>query len=194
YILNSVGRHDMDTLAGRYLNHKTVTFEELAGKGKNQLTFDQIPLEQAAHYAAEDADVTLQLHHCFWPQLTQIPALQRVFSQLEMPLVPVLSSMERTGVLIDPQQLTQYSQEITQKLTILEQQAYELAGEEFNLCSTKQLQAIFYDKLQLPVLKKTPKGVPSTNEEVLTELALNYPLPRIILEYRGLAKLQNTYT
>src|SRR5699024_7562168 len=138
--------HDMDTLAHRYLNHKTVTFEEIAGKGKNQLTFDQIPLEQAAHYAAEDADVTLQLHHCFWPQLCQTPSLQHVFSQLEMPLVPVLSEMERTGVLIDPAKLTAHSKEIAQKLTTLEQQAYALAGEEFNLSSPKQLQAIFYDK------------------------------------------------
>ncbi|MBK5074790.1 DNA polymerase I [Budviciaceae bacterium CWB-B4] len=195
YVLDSVaGRHDMDSLAGRYLNHKTISFDELAGKGKNQLTFNQLAIEHAGPYAAEDADVTLQLHLAMWPKLQQEPSLERVFRKIEMPLVPVLSRMERTGVLIDAQILNQHSAELAQRLKELEDQAHELAGEPFNLSSTKQLQAIFYEKQKLPVLKKTPGGAPSTNEEVLAELALDYPLPKVILEHRGLAKLKTTYT
>ncbi|MBH3087274.1 DNA polymerase I [Serratia bockelmannii] len=195
YVLDSVGgRHDMDSLADRYLGHKTITFEEIAGKGKNQLTFNQIALEQAAPYAAEDADVTLQLHLAMWPQLKQSAELLTVFNEIEMPLLSVLSHIERTGVLIDPAILSAHSQELAKRLAELEVQAHELAEEPFNLASTKQLQAILYEKQKLPVLKKTPGGAPSTNEEVLAELALDYPLPKVILEYRGLAKLKTTYT
>ncbi|HIF6628106.1 DNA polymerase I [Serratia ureilytica] len=195
YVLDSVGgRHDMDSLADRYLGHKTITFEEIAGKGKNQLTFNQIALEQAAPYAAEDADVTLQLHLAMWPQLKQSAELLTVFNEIEMPLLPVLSHIERTGVLIDPAILSAHSLELAKRLAELEAQAHELAEEPFNLASTKQLQAILYEKQKLPVLKKTPGGAPSTNEEVLAELALDYPLPKVILEYRGLAKLKTTYT
>ncbi|MBP1133443.1 DNA polymerase-1 [Serratia sp. PL17] len=195
YVLDSVGgRHDMDSLSDRYLGHKTVTFEEIAGKGKKQLTFNQIALEQAAPYAAEDADVTLQLHLAMWPQLQESAELLTVFNEIEMPLLPVLSHIERTGVLIDQSILATHSIELTKRLAELEIQAHELAEEPFNLASTKQLQAILYEKQKLPVLKKTPGGAPSTNEEVLAELALDYPLPKVILEYRGLAKLKTTYT
>ncbi|CUW25282.1 DNA polymerase I [Serratia grimesii] len=195
YVLDSVGgRHDMDSLSDRYLGHKTVTFEEIAGKGKKQLTFNQIALEQAAPYAAEDADVTLQLHLAMWPQLQESAELLTVFNEIEMPLVPVLSHIERTGVLIDQSILATHSIELTKRLAELEIQAHELAEEPFNLASTKQLQAILYEKQKLPILKKTPGGAPSTNEEVLAELALDYPLPKVILEYRGLAKLKTTYT
>ncbi|CND00406.1 DNA polymerase I [Yersinia frederiksenii] len=195
YVLNSVaGRHDMDSLAERYLNHKTITFEEIAGKGKNQLTFNQIALEQAGPYAAEDADVTLQLHLVLWPKLQQSEGLKRVFQEIEMPLLPVLSRIERTGVLIDQNILAAHSKELTIRLDELEKQAHELAEEPFNLASPKQLQVILYEKQKLPILKKTPGGAASTNEEVLAELALDYPLPKVILEYRGLAKLKSTYT
>ncbi|CAI2482436.1 DNA polymerase I [Serratia liquefaciens] len=195
YVLDSVGgRHDMDSLSDRYLGHKTVTFEEIAGKGKKQLTFNQIALEQAAPYAAEDADVTLQLHLAMWPQLKESAELLKVFNEIEMPLLPVLSHIERTGVLIDQSILATHSIELTKRLAELEIQAHELAEEPFNLASTKQLQAILYEKQKLPILKKTPGGAPSTNEEVLAELALDYPLPKVILEYRGLAKLKTTYT
>ncbi|GAB7273368.1 DNA polymerase I [Dickeya ananatis] len=195
YVLDSVaGRHDMDSLSERYLQHKTITFEEIAGKGKNQLTFNQIPLEQAAVYAAEDADVTLRLHETLWAKLEPQQDLCKVFKNIDMPLVPVLSRMERTGVLIDTTILAEHSQELTQRLAGLEVQAHELAGEAFNLASPKQLGAILYDKMQLPVIKKTPKGAPSTNEEVLAELALDHPLPKLILEHRELAKLKSTYT
>ncbi|EKN4208777.1 DNA polymerase I [Yersinia ruckeri] len=195
YVLNSVaGRHDMDSLSERYLNHKIITFEEIAGKGKNQLTFNQIALEQASPYAAEDADVTLQLHLAMWPKLQESEDLLRVFQQIEMPLLPILSRIERTGVLIDQSILATHSQELTIRLTELEKQAHELAEEPFNLASPKQLQAILYEKQKLPILKKTPGGAASTNEEVLAELALDYPLPKVLLEYRGLAKLKSTYT
>ncbi|AJI94789.1 DNA polymerase I [Yersinia ruckeri] len=195
YVLNSVaGRHDMDSLSERYLNHKTITFEEIAGKGKNQLTFNQIALEQASPYAAEDADVTLQLHLAMWPKLQESEDLLRVYQQIEMPLLPILSRIERTGVLIDQSILATHSQELTIRLTELEKQAHELAEEPFNLASPKQLQAILYEKQKLPILKKTPGGAASTNEEVLAELALDYPLPKVLLEYRGLAKLKSTYT
>lgn len=195
YVLDSVaGRHDMDSLAERYLNHKTITFEEIAGKGKNQLTFNQIALEQAGPYAAEDADVTLQLHLVLWPKLQQSEGLKRVFQDIEMPLLPILSRIERTGVLIDQNILAAHSKELAIRLDELEKQAHELAGEPFNLASPKQLQVILYEKQQLPILKKTPGGAASTNEEVLAELALDYPLPKVIIEYRGLAKLKSTYT
>ncbi|WP_047706596.1 DNA polymerase I [Plesiomonas sp. ZOR0011] len=195
YVLNSVaGRHDMDSLSERHLGHQPITFEEVAGKGKNQLTFNQIPLEQAATYAAEDADVTLRLHEVLWPQLEQEAGLASVLQEMEVPLLSVLSRMERNGVLIDPALLGRHSIELTTRLAELESKAHELAGEPFNLASTKQLQGILFEKLGLPVLKKTPGGAPSTNEEVLAELALDYPLPAVLLEYRGLAKLKSTYT
>ncbi|NIF24056.1 DNA polymerase I [Candidatus Pantoea multigeneris] len=195
YILNSVaGKHDMDSLAARWLNHKTVTFEEIAGKGKNQLTFNQIALEQAAHYAAEDADVTLQLHLKLWPELEKASGPKKVFQQIEVPLVNVLSRVERTGVLIDPAILSKHSQELAIRLSELEQKAHELAGEPFNLSSPKQLQTILFEKQGIKPTKKTPGGAPSTSEEVLAELALDYPLPKVILEHRGLSKLKSTYT
>ncbi|WP_342221512.1 DNA polymerase I [Candidatus Fukatsuia endosymbiont of Tuberolachnus salignus] len=194
YILDSTDRHDMDSLAERYLHHKTITFEDIAGKGKKQLTFNQIALEQAVPYAAEDADVTLQLHWILWPQLQQSNALMRVFQDIEMPLLAVLSRIERTGVLIDPSILAEHSKELTIRLADLETQAHLLAGESFNLASPKQLQVILYEKQKLPIRKKTPRGAPSTDEEVLAELALDYPLPKVLLEYRGLAKLKTTYT
>ncbi len=195
YVLNSVaGRHDMDSLAERHLGYKTTTFEEIAGKGKKQLTFNQIPLEEAAKYAAEDADITLRLHQAMYPQIENVPTLKKVFQNIEMPLVPVLSRMERTGVLIDANTLAEHSKKITARLLELEKAAYELAEEEFNLASPKQLQVILFEKMNLPVLKKTPNGAPSTNEEVLEELAEDHELPRIILEHRGLAKLKSTYT
>ncbi len=195
YALNSVaGRHDMDTLSARWLNHKTVSFEEIAGKGKNQLTFNQIALEQAAHYAAEDADVTLQLHLKMWPQLAAEAGPKAVFEQLEVPLVPVLSRIERNGVLVDQTILAAHSAELKIRLDTLEQQAHELAGEAFNLSSPKQLQVILFEKQGIKPTKKTPGGAPSTSEEVLAELALDYPLPKIILEHRGLSKLKSTYT
>ncbi|MCU6667580.1 DNA polymerase I [Enterobacteriaceae bacterium H4N4] len=195
YNLDSVaGRHDMDSLSDRWLKHKTITFEEIAGKGKNQLTFNQIALEEAGRYAAEDADVTLQLHLKMWPKLQKDAGPLNVFQNIEMPLVPVLSRIERNGVKIDPYVLHKHSEEIALRLAELEQKAHEIAGEPFNLSSTKQLQAILFEKQGIKPLKKTPGGAPSTSEEVLEELALDYPLPKVILQYRGLAKLKSTYT
>ena len=195
YILNSVvGKHDMDSLSARWLKHKTVTFTEIAGKGKNQLTFNQIALEQAAHYAAEDADVTLQLHLKMWPELEKEAGPKKVFEQIEMPLLTVISRIERNGVLIDQNILAQHSKELTTRLAELELKAHELAGEPFNLSSTKQLQVILFEKQGIKPTKKTPGGAPSTSEEVLAELALDYPLPKVILEHRGLSKLKSTYT
>ena len=195
YVLNSVAsRHNMDDLALKYLGKTTVHFEDIAGKGAKQVTFDQIELEVAAPYAAEDADITLQLHAALWPKLQASPSLQRVFETIELPLVRVLSKIERNGVLIDSQLLSRQSMKLSQRLSELEQDAYSLAGEPFNLGSPKQLQHIFFEKLKLPILKKTPTGQPSTAEEVLQELALDYPLPKVITEYRSLSKLKSTYT
>ncbi|MBB3324398.1 DNA polymerase I [Atlantibacter sp. RC6] len=195
YILDSVaGRHDMDSLADRWLKHKTITFEQIAGKGKNQLTFNQIALEEAGRYAAEDADVTLQLHLKMWAKLEKEKGPRHVFETIEMPLVPVLSRVERNGVKIDPAVLHRHSEELTLRLAELEQKAHDIAGEPFNLSSTKQLQTILFEKQGIKPLKKTPGGAPSTSEEVLEELALDYPLPKVILQYRGLAKLKSTYT
>ncbi|PZL90341.1 DNA polymerase I [Pantoea graminicola] len=195
YILNSVvGKHDMDSLAARWLHHKTITFQEIAGKGKNQLTFNQIALEQASHYAAEDADVTLQLHLKMWPELEKEAGPKNVFEQIEMPLLTVISRIERNGVLIDQGILAQHSKELTARLAELELKAHELAGEPFNLSSTKQLQVVLFEKQGIKPTKKTPGGAPSTSEEVLAELALDYPLPKVILEHRGLSKLKSTYT
>ncbi|EJG0690615.1 DNA polymerase I [Vibrio parahaemolyticus] len=195
YVYNSVGgKHDMDSLALRFLQHSCISFEQIAGKGKNQLTFNQIELEQASLYAAEDADVTLRLHNRLFANIEQDEKLKSVYEEIEMPLVPVLSRIERTGVLIDDMKLSAQSVEIAARLEELEQKAYEIAEQEFNMNSPKQLQAILFEKMGLPVVKKTPSGTPSTNEEVLQELALDYPLPKLILEYRGLAKLKSTYT
>lgn len=195
YVWNSIGsRHNMDALAQNYLNYKTVTFEELAGKGVKQLAFNQLKIEDAGHYAAEDADITLRLHEFFWPQLKNIPSLTSVFETIEMPLVPVLSHVESNGALVDANLLGKHSIELGERLTQLERKAYEIAGQEFNLSSPKQLGVILFEQQKLPVIKKTPTGTPSTAEEVLQELALDYPLPKVLMEYRGLAKLKSTYT
>lgn len=194
YTLDSTGRHNMDDLAKRFLHHDTIHFEDLAGKGKGQLTFDQIEIDKAAEYAAEDADVTFKLHQVLWPQLNQTPSLVKLFTEVELPLSQVLARMERNGVLIDSDLLYQQSQEINARLIQLEQQAHQLAGQAFNLASTKQLQEILFGKLGLPVLKKTPKGAPSTNEEVLEELAYEHELPKLLVEHRGFSKLKSTYT
>ena len=194
YVLNSTGRHNMDDLAKRYLGHQTISFEEIAGKGKNQLTFNKIPLEQAAEYAAEDADVTMKLQQVLWEKLSKEPTLEKLFKEMELPLLGVLSRMERRGVLIDSDALFLQSNEIANRLSELEEQAYVLAGQPFNLASTKQLQEILFDKLGLPIIQKTPKGAPSTNEEVLEELAFSHELPKVLVEHRGLSKLKSTYT
>ncbi|WP_429173214.1 DNA polymerase I [Aeromonas rivipollensis] len=195
YVLNSTAsRHDMDSLARKYLGVDTISFEEIAGKGAKQLTFNQIELEQAAPYGAEDADITLRLHQTLWGELSKQPTLAKVFTEIELPLLPVLARMELLGTTIDPKLLHQQSQEIEVRLAELERQAHELAGQEFNLSSPKQLGEILFVKLGLPILKKTPKGAPSTAEEVLAELAETYDLPRLLMEHRGLAKLKSTYT
>jgi DNA polymerase-1 len=195
YCLNSVAtRHNMDTLAEKYLGYKTVHFEDIAGKGAKQLTFNQIEIEKAGHYAAEDADITMRLHQAIYPQLAKVSAQLSVFTDIEMPLLPVLARMEQHGVLIDCDMLAQQSQSIGTRLAELEIEAHNLAGKSFNLSSPKQLQVILFEELKIPVIKKTPKGAPSTAEEVLQELALDYPLPKVILENRGLSKLKSTYT
>ena len=195
YVLNSTAsRHDMDSLALAYLNHKTIHFEEIAGKGAKQLTFNQIALDEAAPYAAEDADITLRLHQVLWQKLSEESALASLLTDIEVPLSSVLARMEQRGVLIDSQRLAQQSQDLAVRIAELEKEVHEEAGESFNLGSTKQLQHILFDKMELPVIKKTPKGAPSTSEEVLQELALDYPLPHKIMEYRGLTKLKSTYT
>ncbi|MDT8371105.1 MAG: DNA polymerase I [Gammaproteobacteria bacterium] len=196
YVLDSTAtRHDMDSLAEKHLNRNTIHFEDIAGKGKKQLTFNQIDLEQAGLYAAEDADITLQLHLVLWPQIKAIPSLKSVYFELEMPLLPVITSLERNGVNIDIWMLQQQSDELAHQLAKLEQQAWAIAGEEFNLGSPKQLGDILYDKLELPVLKKTPKGQASTAEAVLQELAdQGYELPQVLMHYRSLSKLKSTYT
>ena len=195
YVIDSVAtRHDMDSLAEMYLGEKTIAFSDVAGKGANQLTFNQIALEQAAPYAAEDADITLRLHNTLWPKLQSEPSLLGVFSNIELPLVPVLSRIERAGALVDDTLLFQQSHELGLRIDELERDAWDLAGQEFNLASPKQLGDILFNQLEIPVLKKTAKGAPSTKEEVLQELALDYPLPKVLLEHRGLAKLKSTYT
>ena len=194
YVLNSVAtRHNMDALAGFYLDRKTIHFEDVAGKGAKQLTFNQVPLETAADYAAEDADVTLQLHHCLYPQLQAEPSLLSVYDNIDMPLVPILSEVERQGTLVDGRMLKQHGAELADRLNELTQEVWSLAGENFNLDSPKQLQTILYEKMGLPVLKKTPGGQPSTAEPVLADLAQDYELPQMILTYRSLAKLKSTY-
>ncbi len=196
YVLDSTAtRHDMDSLAKKYLDHDTIHFEDIAGKGAKQLTFDQIPLDQAGPYAAEDADVTLQLHRALWPRLESEPRLERLYREIEIPLVPVLSRMERNGVRIDAAQLAAQSKDMAERMHGLEQAAYENAGRKFNMGSPKQIGEIFFQELGLPVVAKTPKGAASTSETVLQQLAeQGHDLPRIILEHRGLAKLRSTYT
>ncbi len=195
YVLNSTAnRHDMDTLAATHLGRKTIHFEDIAGKGAKQLTFNQIAVETAASYAAEDAEITLCLHQALFPQLQAIEGLLKVYQEIDLPLVPVLSRIERTGAVVDAHRLGEQSQQLAKRIVELEREAYELAGEEFNLNSPKQLQELFFEKLGLPVIKKTPKGQPSTAEPILQELALEYPLPKVILEHRSLVKLKTTYT
>jgi len=198
YVLDSVGsRHDLDTLALKHLGHKTISFEDVAGKsGRNakQLTFNQVPLEQAGPYAAEDAQVTLALHEVLWPRIREAPKLKTVFDEIEMPLVPVLAQMERQGVMVDAALLTRQSEELALAIAELEREAHQVAGVEFNLASPKQIQEILFERLRLPIRAKTPKGQPSTAESVLQELSLDYPLPKLILEHRSLGKLKSTYT
>lgn len=195
YCLNSTAtRHNMDALAEKYLGYKTVHFEDIAGKGAKQLTFNQIDIEKAAHYAAEDADITLRLHQAIFSKLSQFEDQLSIFNDIEIPLLSVLIGMEETGVLIDSDLLAEQSAFLGQRLMELENEAHNIAGKSFNLSSPKQLQEILFDELKIPVIKKTPKGAPSTAEEVLQELALDYPLPKLILEHRGLSKLKSTYT
>lgn len=195
YLLDSAHPgHDLDTLALKLLGHKTIRYEDVAGKGARRIGFEQVPVEQATPYAAEDADVTLRLHRTLWPRLCEQPALRALFEEIEMPLVPVLSRMERTGVLVDREMLRRHSIELARRLKALEREVHAAAGEAFNLGSPKQLQAILFEKQGLPVLRKTPGGQSSTAESVLQELAADYPLPRLILEYRSLSKLKSTYT
>ncbi len=195
YVLNSVAtRHDMDSTARHYLGRETIHFEDVAGKGAKQLTFNQIDLETAAPYAAEDADVTLALHRKLWEELGAIESLRKVYEEIEQPLVPVLLAMEETGVLINRQMLLEQSRELSARMLELEKEAHELAGGPFNLGSPKQLQQILFEKLELPIVRKTPKGQPSTAEDVLVELAHDYDLPRVIIDFRSVSKLKSTYT
>ncbi len=195
YVLNSVAtRHDMDSVARLYLGRETIHFEDVAGKGAKQLTFNQVDLASAAPYAAEDADVTLQLHEALWRQLNEFPRLKSVYEDIEQPLVPILLAMEETGVLVDRKMLTTQSGELAKKMIELEAKAHKLAGGPFNLGSPKQLQEILFDRLGLPVVRKTPKGQPSTAEDVLVELAEDYDLPAVIIDYRSVSKLKSTYT
>lgn len=195
YVLNSTAtRHDMDSLAAYYLDYKTIQYEDVAGKGTKQIPFAAVTIETASQYAAEDADITLKLHQQLRPRLKSIPELDRLYQELEIPLIPVLVRMEETGVLVDPLQLAKQSRHLSQRISEIQQQAYHAAGGMFNLGSTKQIQTLLYDTLKLPVVKKTPKGQPSTDESVLQELAENFELPRLVLEYRSLTKLKSTYT
>ena len=195
YVLDSVAtRHDMDSLSLKYLGHKTIGFEEIAGKGAKQLTFNQVGLEEAGTYAAEDADITLRLHQSLWPKLENEGRLPEVFRDIELPLVTVLSRIERNGTYVDATLLKHQSQFLAKRMAELQEKAFEIAGQEFNLASPKQLGEVLYEKLEIPVIKKTPKGAPSTAEAVLQELALEYDLPQVIMDYRGVAKLKNTYT
>lgn len=194
YVFESHRPHDMDSLALRHLNRKTISFEDVCGKGASQIGFDQVSLERATEYAAEDADITLQLHHVMWPRVNEHEALREVYEKIELPTAVVLRKMERNGVLIDPDLLNKQSHEIGTRLLEIEREAYELAGQPFNLNSPKQIGEIFFERLQLPVIKKTPSGTPSTDEEVLNKLAEDYPLPKVLLEHRSLSKLKSTYT
>ena len=195
YVLNSVAtRHDMDSVARQYLGVETIHYEDVAGKGAKQLTFNQVDLETASPYAAEDADITLQLHEALWAQLGDVPSLKKVYQDIEQPLVPILLDMEETGVLVDRKMLAKQSGELGKKMAELEAKAHELAGGPFNLGSPKQLQQILFEQQELPIIRKTPKGQPSTAEDVLVELASDYELPAVIIDYRGVSKLKSTYT
>ncbi|MGE8254351.1 MAG: DNA polymerase I, partial [Stenotrophomonas sepilia] len=195
FVLNSTAtRHDMDSLALRYLGYSTIKFEDVAGKGAKQIPFSQVGIDEASRYAAEDADITLRLHRALQPQLLAEPALDSVYRDIEMPLVPVLASIEANGVRIDTDELRRQSQDLSSRMLAAQQKATELAGRSFNLDSPKQLQAVLFDELKLPAVVKTPKGQPSTNEEALEAIADQHELPRVILDYRGLAKLRSTYT
>ncbi|HYC41871.1 MAG TPA: DNA polymerase I [Noviherbaspirillum sp.] len=194
YVFESHKSHDMDSMAMRHLNRKTITFEEVCGKGASQICFDEVSIDRATEYAAEDADITLQLHNAMWPRVAQDDGLKFVYEKIEVPTSVVLQKIERNGVLIDKELLATQSHELGLRIMEMEKQAYELAGQPFNLNSPKQIGEIFFEKLQLPVVKKTPSGTPSTDEEVLQKLAENYPLPKILLDYRGLSKLKSTYT
>jgi len=195
YVLDSTAtRHDMDSVALKYLGHTTIKYEDVAGKGARQLPFNEVPLETAAPYAAEDADIALRLHEAMWPQLEAVTGLEEIYREIELPLITVLSDMERAGVSIDTAMLARQSVELAERMAEIEQVARREAGQPFNLGSPKQIQEILYDKLQLPVLSRTPKGAPSTAESVLAELALDFPLPRLILDWRSFSKLKSTYT
>ena len=194
YVVDSTSRHDMDTLALKYLGQQTIHYEDVAGKGAKQITFDKVELEQAGPYAAEDADITLQLHNVLYEKLAAEESLMKVYKEIELPLINVLQRMEYTGVKVDSDMLKQQSKELAESIEEIEKQAHELAGEEFNLSSPKQIQAILFEKMELPVIRKTPKGQPSTAEDVLTELAEEYELPKLLLQSRSLSKLKSTYT
>jgi DNA polymerase-1 len=195
YVLDSTAtRHDMDSLSLKYLSHKTISFEDVAGKGAKQKRFDDVRIEEAGPYAAEDADIALRLHLSLWPKLSSEKPLRKLFEEIEMPLIAVLSTMERNGVKVDARMLVEQSKELERQMKTIEKEAYSEAGEEFNLGSPKQIQSILFEKLELPVRSKTPKGQPSTAESVLMDLAADYPLPRLILEYRAMSKLKSTYT
>ena len=195
YVLNSTAtRHNLDALAQYYLKYKTTTFEEIAGKGAKQVTFDLVPINQAAHYASEDADITFQLHEEFKSRLAKEPVLNTLLEEVEIPLIRVLSEMEQAGTLVNERVLKAQSKNFSERIAKLETEAYELANQEFNLGSPKQLQEIFFEKLKYPILQKTPGGQPSTAENVLQQLSEDYELPKIILEHRTLSKLKSTYT
>src|SRR5690606_33792654 len=194
YVFESHRNHDMDNLALRHLNRKTITFQDVCGKGASQLCFDQVELGRATEYAAEDADITLQLHRRMLPEVEEDKGLTFVYREIELPTAVVLQKMERNGVLIDPERLNAQSNELGRRMLEIEKTAYDLAGQPFNLNSPKQIGEIFFERLQLPVVKKTPSGAPSTDEEVLQKLAEDYPLPKVLLDYRGLSKLKSTYT
>ncbi len=195
YVCNSVAsRHDLDTLCEKYLNHTNIHFEDVAGKGANQITFDQVELEKAVEYAAEDADMVLRLHQIFWAELEQKAKQKELYLSIELPMLKVLSNIERNGVLVDAEQLGKQSKQLSERVREVKKQAFELAGESFNLGSPKQIQEILFEKQGLPIIRKTPKGQPSTAEDVLQELAVDYPLPKLLLEHRTLSKLKSTYT
>ena len=195
YVLNSVAtRHDMDSATAKYLGMETLRFEDVCGKGAKQITFNQVDVARATEYAAEDSDVTLRLHQALWPQIEAIPSLKTLYETIEQPLVPVLFRMERTGVLVDRELLKRQSAELAARMLELQSQAHAAAGGPFNVDSPKQLQEILFGKLAIPVIRKTPTGQPSTAEDVLEELAASYDLPKLILDYRGVAKLKSTYT
>ena len=195
YVLDSTAtRHDMDSVAKKYLGVDTIHFEDVAGKGAKQITFDQVSVELASEYAAEDADITLRLHEQLWPQLAAVPGLVELYDDIEQPLVQVLTRMEEAGVLVNSRLLRTMSGEFAEKMAVLEKSAHQEAGHPFNLNSPKQLQAVLFDELKLPVRQYTPTKQPSTNEDALAELADEYPLPRLILDYRSLSKLKSTYT